>query len=237
MKLVYYFCFKTSDTLKKFALIVAGGKGSRMGSKIPKQFLELNGKPVLMRTIEAFLKFDSSFQIILVLPTDQLRLWKKLCQEYSFNPKIKLANGGLNRVESVRNGLSQIKDDGVVFIHDGVRPLVSQQTIQNCLDGVRKHGCAIPVIPLTDSIRQLTDQKNVAVNRDNYRLVQTPQTFEVKLIKNAFRHAKNADFTDDASIFEAVGHTIKLVEGNSENIKITHASDLTIARLFSEKNS
>ncbi len=232
MNLVYYFCFKTSNTLKKFAIIVAGGKGSRMGSKVAKQFLELKGKPVLMRTIEAFLKYDPSIQIKLVLPADQFQLWDKLCNEYYFDVKVELINGGSNRVESVSNGLSAINDDGIVFIHDGVRPLVSQQTIKNCFDAAHEHGCAIPVIPLTDSIRQLTEQGNCTVNREEYRLVQTPQTFEVRLIKDAFGKVKGSHYTDDASIFEAAGHAIRLVEGNSENIKITRSLDLTIANLL-----
>lgn len=229
--------FQTSDSLKKFALIVAGGKGLRMGSQIPKQFLELGKKPVLMRSIEAFTSFDPSIEIILVLPEDQIQYWNELCKKYSFNTEVTLVNGGENRIESVRNGLSKIKGEGIVFIHDGVRPLVSQQTIQNCNEGALKNGSAIPVIKLTDSIRQLTDGKNVSVDREKYRLIQTPQTFEVKLIKEAFVHAKGSHFTDDASIFEAAGQTVTLVEGNIENIKITRSIDLKIANMLFTENT
>ena len=224
--------FQTSDIVKKFALIVAGGKGLRMGSEIPKQFLELAGKPVLMRTIENFIEFDSSTELILVLPESQFGYWKELCINYSFNQNVKLVAGGDNRVESVSNGISAITEDGIVFIHDGVRPLVSHQTINNCLKVAMETGCAIPVIHLTDSIREVNDNVNKALNREQFRLVQTPQTFKVNLIKDAFRIAKNSQFTDDASIFEAAGNSIQLVDGNPENIKITRSIDMDIAKLL-----
>ncbi len=218
--------------MKKFVIIVAGGKGSRMQSETPKQFLEICGKPVIMHTIEAFLKFDPAIEIIVVLPSSQFSYWKKMCADKNFRHEHKLTAGGNTRVDSVKNGLDQINEEGIVFIHDGVRPLVSQQTIKNCYEGTKTNGSAIPVIELTDSIRELTDQSSQAVDRTLFRLVQTPQTFKVSLIKEAFKKIDDNHYTDDASIFESAGFQINLVEGNKENLKITVPTDLKVAALY-----
>lgn len=217
---------------KKFALIVAGGSGNRMENPIPKQFIEIEGKPILMYTFEAFAKFDSEIEFILVLPESQISFWQELCAKHKFKHKYKLAFGGNNRFQSVKNGLSLIDDEGIVFIHDGVRPLVSQQTIQNCYNTTTVQGNAIPVIPPSESIRYSFGNENKAVDRTKLFLVQTPQTFKLNEIKEAYQTAPHEKFTDDASVLENSGHSIHLVEGNRENIKITWPQDLFFAKAF-----
>jgi len=221
--------------MEKFALIVAGGSGTRMKGKLPKQFLELNGKPLLMHTFEAFLKYDSKINFVLVLPEEQLINWKKLCVKYDFNVKHSLISGGETRFQSVENGLSKIEDDGIVFIHDGVRPLVSVQTIKNCFKTTHEKGNALPVISPSESVREMVDGNSRAVDRTRYFLVQTPQTFKVSVIKKAYEQHYLEKFTDDASVLENDGHEIHLVHGNRENIKITYPEDLLIASVFCEK--
>ncbi|KJF44409.1 2-C-methyl-D-erythritol 4-phosphate cytidylyltransferase [Draconibacterium sediminis] len=218
--------------LKKFALIVAGGSGNRMGASVPKQFLEIEGKPVLMYTFEAFLRFDPNIEFVLVLPETQLEHWKKLCKEHAFATSYKLAFGGENRFQSVKNGLAQIVDDGIVFIHDGVRPLVTKETIEHCFSEAKKSGNALPVVPPAESIRYSDEHGNKSVDRSKYFLVQTPQTFDVQTIKEAYQKAQHENFTDDASVLENAGHKIHLVNGNRENIKITWPQDLIIAKTF-----
>jgi 2-C-methyl-D-erythritol 4-phosphate cytidylyltransferase len=218
--------------MKKFALIVAGGSGSRMKGDIPKQFIELNGRPILMHTIDVFRNFDSKFEIILVLPKDQNEYWKELCKMHDFKTDFKLAFGGETRFDSVKNGLDLISEEGIVFIHDGVRPLVSQDTIQNCFNAAVESGNALPVVPVTESLRFANENGNKAVDRAKYFLVQTPQTFKIDLIKKAYLQNYSHSFTDDASVLEKLGETIHLVEGNRENIKITYPDDLIIANSF-----
>jgi len=218
--------------VKKFALIVAGGSGSRMNNTLPKQFIEIAGKPVLMHTFEAFSKFDSTINFILVLPKTDCSLWEELCTKHRFAHKYKLAFGGENRFQSVKNGLQLITDEGIVFIHDGVRPLVSQQTLNNCYQTTQKQGNALPVIPPSESIRYSFEDKNNAVDRTKFFLVQTPQTFRVSEIKEAYNLADYENFTDDASVLENAGKRIHLVEGNRENIKITWPQDLIVAKSF-----
>lgn len=218
--------------MEKFALIVAGGSGTRMKGKLPKQFLELNGKPVLMHTFETFRKYDPKIRFVLILPETQLINWKKLRVKYDFNMKHLLVAGGDTRFQSVKNGLSEIKDDGIVFIHDGVRPLVSVQTIENCFKTTQEKGNALPVIPPSESVREVTSGSSRAVDRNRYFLVQTPQTFKVSVIKKAYEQDYLEKFTDDASVLENHGHKIHLVEGNRENIKITYPEDLLIASAF-----
>lgn len=218
--------------LKKFALIVAGGSGNRMQASVPKQFLEIEGKPVLMYTFEAFLRFDPEIEFVLVLPETQVEHWKELCQKHSFHTNYKLAFGGENRFQSVKNGLAQIEEDGIVFIHDGVRPLVSKETIEHCYTEAKKSGNALPVVPPSESVRYSDNTGNKAVDRSNYFLVQTPQTFMVEAIKDAYQTASHENFTDDASVLENAGHKIHLVDGNRENIKITWPQDLIIAKSF-----
>ncbi len=215
--------------MEKFALIVAGGAGTRMGAGIPKQFLDLAGKPVLMRTIERFVAYDNSLKIIVVLPHTEFERWNNLCTRHCFRQKYTLVEGGASRFLSVKNGLSGLPGEGLVFIHDGVRPLVSLQTIANCEKVAMEKGNALPVMPLSESLRQVEDDSNKSAERSKFRLVQTPQTFRVGLIKKAYDSVKDESFTDDASVLEACGGTINLVGGNAENIKITRPLDLIIA--------
>ena len=215
--------------MKKFALIVAGGRGSRMGNSIPKQFLVIAGKPIIFWTIEQFLKFDPEIEIVLVLPEDQIGFWEKLRKEYNFNKEIKLAKGGDTRFRSVKNGLNEIVGQGIVFIHDGVRPLVSMKTLENCFKTASEKGNALPVSPIVESIRKIEGNESKHVDRSRYLLVQTPQTFRTEIIKKAYLQPENSLFTDDASVCEAVGEKINLVSGNPENIKITNPVDLVVA--------
>lgn len=210
-------------------MIVAGGSGKRMSSEIPKQFIKVNEKPLLMHTFDAFLKSDENFEFILTLPETEIPVWKKLCEDFSFNQNHIVIPGGETRFHSVKNGLKEIEGDGIVFIHDGVRPLVSVQTIKNCYDTAVKKGNALPVIPVSESVRKITGSGNRAVDRSELFLVQTPQTFSVKNIKKAYEQEYQEKFTDDASVFESSGNKIYTVKGNRENIKITWPADLKIA--------
>ncbi len=220
---------------KKFALIVAGGSGSRMKNTVPKQFIEISGKPVLMHTFEVFYRFDSNIEFILVLPQKEVELWKQLCEENHFTIPHQLAYGGVHRFQSVKNGLDKINEDGIVFIHDGVRPLVSEQTLERCIKTASKTGNALPVVPPSESIRWIDGSVNKSVDRSKYFLVQTPQTFSVKEIKQAYMQPYTESFTDDASVLEATGRKIYPVEGNRENIKITFPEDLKMAAAFLNK--
>lgn len=217
-----------------YVIIVAGGKGLRMGSDIPKQFLPVGGKPVLMRTLERFREYSPDLQIILVLPEAQQQYWLQLCNEYHFTVSYLLADGGETRFHSVQHGLSLIPDDaqGVVGVHDGVRPFPSIEVIRNCYETARQTGAAVPVIPVVETLRHTVDDTSVTVPRSEYSLVQTPQTFDIQLLQAANRQPYNDGFTDDASVVEAYGHAITLVEGNRENIKITTPYDLKIAEIL-----
>ena len=221
-----------------YVIIVAGGKGLRMGSDIPKQFLPIGGKPVLMRTIERFREYSADLQIILVLPKAQQAYWQQLCKDYDFplpgeagSEPYLLADGGETRFHSVQHGLALIPDDaqGVVGVHDGVRPFPSVEVIRNCYEGARTHQAVIPVIPVVETLRHVAEGTKP---RGDYRLVQTPQTFDIQLLKAANRQPYCDAFTDDASVVEAFGHAITLVEGNRENIKITTPYDLKIAEVL-----
>ena len=217
-----------------YIIIVAGGKGLRMGSDIPKQFLPIGGKPVLMRTLERFRRYSPTLQIFLVLPKAQQDYWQKLCKEYAFDIDYQLADGGETRFHSVQNGLAKIPDNaqGVVGVHDGVRPFPSIDVIRNCYETAREKKAVIPVIPVVETVRHLKGDTSVTVPRNDYRLVQTPQTFDIQLLKAANRQPYNEGFTDDASVVEAFGFNITLVEGNRENIKITTPYDLKIAEVL-----
>lgn len=219
--------------MKKFALIVAGGSGNRMGSDIPKQFLELKGKPILMKSIECFKNYDNSIEIVLVLPSNQFETWRKLCDKYKFNTEYSIASGGESRFQSVKNGLAKLPETGLVFIHDGVRPLVSKTTLLNCEKMAVSRGNALPVVPVVESIRHISGESSKHVDRNSYCIVQTPQTFQLGIIKKAYSQPEETSFTDDASVCEAMGIKINLVEGNPENIKITYPSDLRIAEYHS----
>ena len=235
----------------EYIIIVAGGKGLRMGADIPKQFLPIGGKPVLMRTIERFREYSKDIQIILVLPKAQQEYWHQLCREYEFSLQLEggrgrllLADGGETRFHSVQHGLALIPDDaeGVVGVHDGVRPFPSIEVIRRCYETAREAKAVIPVIPVVETLRHLKNCtigsvplcNSETVPRDEYRLVQTPQCFDIQLLKAANRAADGspvgaAAFTDDASVVEAFGFDITLVEGNRENIKITTPYDLAVA--------
>jgi 2-C-methyl-D-erythritol 4-phosphate cytidylyltransferase len=214
---------------QEYAIIVAGGKGTRIKSKLPKQFLELNGLPILMHTISAFHRYSKNIIIILVLPEDDFAIWQALCEKHNFNSALILQKGGDTRFQSVKNGLSKIDGDGLVAIHDGVRPLVSEDIIGASYRLAAVHKTAVAAVRLKESIR-ITDQDNTkSVDRSKFRLIQTPQTFEVSLIKKAYETKDDASLTDDASVAERAGNIISLFEGSYENIKITTPEDLIVA--------
>ena len=218
--------------MKRYAIIVAGGKGTRMGNDIPKQFIEIAGKPILAHTIENFYRFDPNIDLIIVLPQNQQEYWKRLCAVHRITIPHLVVKGGETRFHSVLNGLSLIPDEGIVAIHDGVRPLTAHRVIENCFHVAEEKGGAIPVLPLTDSLRQIfPDKSSKAVDRTAFVAVQTPQTFRVEEIKKAYKLPYNDTFTDDASVYEAAGYIPELVEGNRENLKITLPVDLAIAEI------
>ena len=186
--------------MKKHIIIVAGGKGLRMGGDIPKQFLPVCGKPVLMRTLEAFHAYDSSIHIILVLPISQQAYWQDLCQEYQFTLAHDIANGGDTRFHSVKNGLALVEGEGLVGVHDGVRPFVSQEVIARCYEDASLQKAVIPVIGVVETVRHLTDEGSETVPRDQYKLVQTPQVFDVALLRRAYQQKFTDMFNDDASV-------------------------------------
>ena len=221
--------------MKKFVIIVAGGSGRRMGSKIPKQFLELCGKPILVHTIQVFYDFDPECELILVLPEAQQEYWKELCLKHSFTLPHRIVSGGENRFNSVQNGLKLIDEEGIVFIHDGVRPLVSRQTIEKCYRMALKNGNAIPMLPMNESLRKSEGKDSISVDRTLYFSVQTPQTFQINLIQIAYQQSFDTSFTDDASVAEKAGFPVFMVEGNRENIKITNPTDLIVAEAFLQK--
>lgn len=214
----------------EYALIVAGGKGLRMGGELPKQFIALKGRPVLMRTLEAFHIYSRELKIILVLPQTQQPYWTELCKSYHFSIPHEIVNGGETRFHSVKNGLSCVKTSGLVGVHDGVRPFVSQEVIAACYALAAKKKAVVPVIDLVETIRHLEDEEHsVTVDRNGYKLVQTPQVFDADLLKQAYEQEYRPGFTDDASVVEAFGVPVSLTEGNRENIKITTPFDLKIA--------
>ncbi len=215
-----------------YLIVVAGGKGIRFGSDLPKQFLNLLGKPVLMHSISAFFNYDNDIKIILALPKSHFAFWKNLCIEYDFNIPHLVVEGGEMRFHSVKNALSKVEGRGVVGIHDGVRPLIDRKSIDNCYSTAKSKGNAIPVIDLVDSIRKVrkSNGKHKVLNRLNYKLVQTPQVFDIQHIKRAFTQNFKDAFTDDASVLEHYdGSYINMVEGNRQNLKITRQEDLVYA--------
>ena len=218
--------------MKKYIIIVAGGKGLRMGGDIPKQFLPVCGKPVLMRTLEAFHAYDASMRLILVLPVSQQAYWKQLCEEYQFELAHEIANGGETRFHSVKNGLALVEEEGLVGVHDGVRPFVSQEVINRCYEEAASLKAVIPVIGVVETVRHLTEEGSETVPRDQYKLVQTPQVFDVTLLRRAYQQEYTDLFTDDASVVEVLGEKVYLVEGNRENIKLTTPFDLKLAELL-----
>lgn len=217
-----------------YVIIVAGGKGLRMGGEIPKQFLPIGGKPVLMRTMERFHEYDPALKIILVLPKDQQEFWQELCRKHDFKIMHQVANGGETRFQSSKNGLALIpdEDEGVVAIHDGVRPFVSTDVIERCFDAARDDFAAIPVMPVTDTLRYIDRGHGHNVLRDHFRSVQTPQCFDISLAKQAFDQPYRETFTDDASVIESLGCQVTMVEGNRQNIKLTTPFDMKVAELL-----
>ena len=219
--------------MKKYAIIVAGGNGSRMQTEVPKQFLILGKLPILMHTI---LKFKSEVDdIILVLPQDHFDYWRDLCSKYSFHEPVKVVQGGNSRFESVKNGLSIISDNGIVAIHDSVRPFVNQVVIKEAFNVALDKGNAVVSVFLNDSIREVTETGNKSVDRSSYRLIQTPQCFEINFLKRAYEQPEINTFTDDASVAENIGAKINLTQGSFDNIKITTISDLVIGEAILKK--
>jgi 2-C-methyl-D-erythritol 4-phosphate cytidylyltransferase len=222
--------------MKKAVIIVAGGRGKRMKSDTLKQFLPIYGFPILMHTIKKFYRHDNSINIIIVLPKKQIKTWKKLCRDYKFTSSHKIVKGGITRFHSVKNGLSKIRGkDWLVAIHDGVRPLVSLETIKRCFKKAASSGNAIPAIEIPESLRIIEKGKNAPADRSRYRLIQTPQIFKLKLLQESFKQDYKPEFTDDASVVESMGYSINLVQGNKENIKITTPSDLLVAESYLKK--
>lgn len=201
----------------------------RMGSEFPKQFLPIGGKPVLMHTMEAFYAYNSEIRIILVLPASQQSYWAELCRKHCFSIPHAVADGGETRFHSVKNGLSFVDTPGLVGVHDGVRPFVSREVIDRCYALAAEKQAAIPVVDVVETVRRVEGDRSVTVNRDEYKLVQTPQVFDAGLLKRAYEQPYAPHFTDDASVVEAFGVSVALTAGNRENIKITTPFDLKIA--------
>jgi len=217
----------------RYVIIAAGGSGSRFNSSLPKQFVELESIPMLMRTMEAFDQAISNINVILVLPTEHLHLWDELGKKYKFEIPHQVVSGGETRFNSVKNGLNAIGDEeGFVAIHDGVRPLISKELISNAFNAAETNGNAIPVINVNDSLRKVDGDLSVPVNRDDFRVVQTPQCFALSVIKKSFKQSYSPEFTDEASVVESTGEVIHLIQGESINIKITTPADLLIAESF-----
>lgn len=225
--------------MRKYAVIVAGGKGLRMGGDVPKQFLPVQGKPVLMRTLERFHTCDETIGIILVLPKEQQAYWHSLCRDYAFSVPYRLADGGETRFHSVTNGLSKIetREEALVAVHDGVRPFVDEEVIRHCYEAAAQYGAVVPVVAPVETVRQLKDGEcdSCTVDRSLYRLVQTPQVFRWTILEKAYSQPFRTAFTDDASVVEAMGERVMLVPGNRENIKITTPFDLLVAEALLSK--
>lgn len=221
----------------KYAVIVAGGKGSRMNSEVPKQFLLLNGRPVLMHTLEAFRRYDEKLKIILVLPESDVQRWQQLQYEYNFKLDYQVAKGGKSRFQSVKNGLALITDDGLVAVHDGVRPMVAPDLIGASYNIAAIHHSAVAAVRLKESIRMLDKDATHAMDRSRYRLIQTPQTFRVSLLKQAYQIEEDDALTDDASVFERAGNSISLFEGDYRNIKITTREDMILVEALQKMES
>ncbi len=216
----------------KYAIIVAGGKGLRMGSKIPKQFLAMKGRPIIMHTIESFHGYSEEIELILVLPPSNLTFWEELCHRYQFDIPLTVQQGGATRFQSVKKGLQAISGNGLVAIHDGVRPLVSARMIAESYKTAAKNNSAVAAVPMKNSLRKIRTNGSKAVNRARYCIIQTPQTFKVDLIKEAYTVEEKDTFTDDASVWEAVGNHVTLYEGMEKNLKITTFQDLVVAEIL-----
>lgn len=226
---------KTSRT-SRAAIIVAGGSGVRMGADIPKQFLDLAGKPVLLHTLMAFHRCDSDIRLIVVLPEEHISFWNKLYSDAGVEVPHSVTAGGAERFHSVKSGLALLRDETLVAVHDGVRPLVSTETIEAVFLAAKTDGAAVPTVPVVDTLRRVANNSSHWVNRAEYVRVQTPQAFQADLFKTAYDQPFTPDFTDDASVVEKLGHAVALVRGNDENIKITSKADLQIAAALLPRN-
>ena len=216
----------------EYAIIVAGGSGSRMQRDMPKQFIEVAGKPILMHTIERFYKYNPAVRLIVVLPQEQLVTWRELCRKHNFKLFHMTVAGGATRFGSVKNGLGAVTGEGLVAVHDGVRPFVEVETIRASYEAAAMHGSAVVAVSPKDSIRELTVEGSRAVPRTKYKLVQTPQVFQAGILRKAYEQPEQEHFTDDASVVESIGQGITLVEGSYRNIKITTPEDLILAEAF-----
>lgn len=221
--------------MKRYVIIVAGGKGLRMGGDLPKQFIPVAGKPILMHTLEKFAQWDVEARLLLVLPEAHQAYWQMLCREIGCRAEHRLATGGETRFHSVRNGLEQLRSEvepgDLIAVHDGVRPFVSEEVISACFQEAERGGAAVPVCPVVDSLRRKTaDGKSEPVDRSLYYAVHTPQVFRAELLYRAYKQPFQNTFTDDASVVESLGAEVAMVPSNRENIKITTPMDLAIAR-------
>ncbi|NVJ86363.1 MAG: 2-C-methyl-D-erythritol 4-phosphate cytidylyltransferase [Algoriphagus sp.] len=223
--------------MQKAAVLVAGGRGTRMGGPLSKQYLPIGGMPILMHTLSVFYHVDPEMELILVIPQDDFELWRKLCEEHDFSIPHRVVAGGNSRFQSVKNGISSISfTEGVVAIHDGVRPFVQESVIQESFEKAAETGSAVAVVALKDSIRKLTDDdRSFYQERQYFRLVQTPQTFDIQKIRKAFGVTELPQFTDDATVYEHQGWQVTLIPGNPENIKITTPEDMDYAEFLIQK--
>jgi 2-C-methyl-D-erythritol 4-phosphate cytidylyltransferase len=220
---------------KKYAIIVAGGKGERMQTAQPKQFINIGGKPLLMHTLMAFSRFDINLEIILVLPDGQIKNWGQICKKYHFNVRHQVIAGGPERFHSVKSGIKLVETESLVAVHDGVRPLLSLDLIKRVFEAAAKYGAAVPCIEVRESLREINGVSSIPVDRHVLRLIQTPQCFRSDMLIDAYNISYQPKFTDDATVVENAGHKIHLVEGDPLNIKVTLPMDLVIAESLISK--
>ncbi|MFO8234418.1 MAG: 2-C-methyl-D-erythritol 4-phosphate cytidylyltransferase [Bacteroidales bacterium] len=218
--------------MRKETIVVAGGTGKRMGASMPKQFLRLKGTIILMRTLSVFYNFDTSMKLILTLPEQEIQTWENLCKQETFNIPHTIVNGGETRFHSVKNGLKNVAGESLIAIHDGVRPLITRKTIREGFQQAQDKGSAIPYTDVNESMRYVVKGKNMPVNRERYKIIQTPQVFQSEIVINAYQTNYRKKFTDDASVVEHAGGKVTLFKGNPENIKITTKKDLAMAEVL-----
>lgn len=223
--------------MKRTVILVAGGKGLRMGGELPKQFIPLHGRPVLMHTMNAFFRWDATAEQVIVLPEEQQAYWQMLCRELNCAIPHRVVHGGETRFHSVRNGLQTVDGDGWIAVHDGVRPFVSEVVIDACFAAAGQFGAAVPVLPMIDSVREFDGTQSRPFDRERLRIVQTPQVFRADWLRDAYEQPYQLHFTDDASLVEAAGYPIHLVDGNRENIKITTPIDLQWAQILTTEET
>jgi 2-C-methyl-D-erythritol 4-phosphate cytidylyltransferase len=222
--------------MKKYAIIVAGGTGTRMKGEVPKQFMLLNGRPVILYSVEAFVAYDASVQIILVLHPDYLKYWNQLAEEFKISRQYKIITGGETRFDSVKNGLDSIFEDGLVAIHDAARPVINAEFISGLFATAQKFGSAMPGIALNDTIRIIEGDSSKQLDRTLLRAMQTPQVYKVSELKRAYEQPFQPFFTDDASVMQSAGFHLQLAEGSAKNIKITNPGDIELAETYLKGN-